>query len=83
VATGVEAVTSSHIEEMIKKLAQPKDLEIPATRMTLEGITTVTGEPSSQSSLVKDLPSSDPHLVKRAKIFYILLFSSLLLTLML
>jgi len=47
VTTGVEVATSSHIEEMIKKLAQPKGLEVPATRMILEGITIVTGEPSS------------------------------------
>jgi len=45
--------TSSHIEEMIKELAQLEDLEVPATRMILGGITTVTGEPSSQSSLEK------------------------------
>jgi len=60
VATGVEAVTSSHIEEMIKELAQPEGLEIPAIGIILEGITTVTEEPSSQSSLPKNLPSSYP-----------------------
>jgi len=83
VATGVKAATSSHIEEMIKELAQPKGLEVSATRMILEGITIVTGEPSSQSSLPLDLPSSDPQLGKRTKIFHILPFSSLLLTSML
>ena len=82
-ATGVELATSSHIEEMIKELAQPKVLEVPATGMILEGITTVTGEPSSQSSLPKDLPSSDPQLGKRTRILHILLFSLLLLTSML
>ena len=59
-ATGVEAVTSSHIGEMIKELAQPEGLEIPATGMILEGITTVTRELSFQSSLLKDLPFLDP-----------------------
>ena len=61
-ASGVEAATFSHIEEMIKELTQPEGLEFPATGMTFEGITTVTWELSSQSSLPKDLPSSDPQL---------------------
>ena len=52
VTTSVEAAISSHIEEMIKELVQPEGLEVSAT--------TVTREPSSQSSLPKDLPSSDP-----------------------
>jgi len=67
VATGSETTTSSHIEEMIQELAQPEGLEVPATGMFLEGITTVIGEPSSQSSLPKDLPSLDPQLGKRTK----------------
>ena len=54
-ATGVEATTSSHIEEMIKELTQQEGLEVPVTGMILEGITTMTTEPSSQSSLPKDL----------------------------
>jgi len=83
VATGVEDATSSHIEEMIKKLAQPEGLKVPATRMILESITTMIGEPSSQRSLPKDLPSSDPQLGKRIGILHILLFSSLLLRSML
>ena len=58
-ATSVEAATSSLIEEMIKELVQSEGLEVPATWMILEGITAVIGEPSSQSSLSKDLPSSD------------------------
>ena len=82
-ATGVEAATSSHIEEMIKELALPEGLEVPAAGMILEGITIVTGEPSFQSSLLKDPPSLDPQLGKRTKILHILLFSSLLLTSML
>ena len=82
-ATGVEVVTSSHIEEMIKKLAQLEGLEVPATGMILEGMTTVIGEPSSQSSLPKDLQSSDLQLSKRTRILHILLFSLLLLTSML
>ena len=53
VATGVEVATSSHIEEMIKELVQSEDLEVPATGTISEGITTVTGEPSSKSSLPK------------------------------
>ena len=54
-AIGVEAATFSYIEEMIKELAQPEGLEVPTAGMILEGITTVIGEPSSQSSLPKDL----------------------------
>ena len=81
--TGVRAVTSSHIEEMIKELVQPKDLEVSATDTISEGITTVTGELSSKSSLPKDLPSSDPQISKKIKILCILSFSSLLLLLML
>jgi len=80
VATGVEAATSSHIEEIIKELAQTESLEVSATGMILEGITTVTREPLSQSSLPKDLPSLDPQLGKRTRILHILSFSSLLLT---
>ena len=45
VATGVEAATSSHIEEMIKELVQLEGLEISATGMILEGTTTTAGEP--------------------------------------
>ena len=79
-ATGSEVTTSSHIEEMIQKLAQPKGLEVPTTGMLFEGITTVIGEPSSQSSLPKDFSSSDPQLGKRTKMCHILLSPSLLLT---
>jgi len=64
---------------MIKELVQPKDLEVSATGTISEGTTTVTGEPSSQSSLPKDLPFSDPQFSKRTKILHILPFSSLLL----
>jgi len=82
-ATGVEAATSSHIEEMIKEQVQPKGLglEVLATGMISEGTTTIVGEPSSQSNLSKDLPFSDPHLGKRIKILYILPFLLLVLTL--
>ena len=83
VATGAEAVTSSHIEEMIQELAQLEGFEVLATGMLLEGITIVVGEPSSQSSLPKDSPSSDPQLSKRTRILHILPLSSLLLTSML
>ena len=82
-ATSVEAATSSYAEEMIKELAQLEDLEISATGMILEGITIVTGESSSQSSLPKDLPYLDPQLGKRTKIFHTLPFLLLLLILML
>ena len=82
-ATGVEAATSSHIEEMIKELVQHEGLEVPANGMASEGTTTTAGEPSSQSSLLKDLPSLDSQLGKRVQILYVLLFSSLLLTSML
>ena len=49
-ATGSEAMTSSHIEEMIQKLAQLEGLEVPATGTLREGITTVTGEPLSKAA---------------------------------
>jgi len=71
VATGIEATNSSHIKEMIKKLVQPEGLGVSAT--------IVTEEPSSKSSLPKNLPSSDSQLDKRIKILYILSFLSLLL----
>ena len=82
-AIGVEAATFSHIEEMIKELVQPEGLEVLATGMTSEGTTTMIGEPSSQSSLLKDLLSSDPQLGKRIKMIYVFLFSLLFLTSML
>ena len=82
-ATGVEAATSSHIEEMIKELVQPESLEVSATGIISDGTTTMVGEHSSQSSLSKDLLSLDPQLGKRIKILYILPFLSLLLTLIL
>ena len=80
VATGAEAVTSSYIEEMIKELVQLGGLEVPATSTIPEGTITMIGEPSTQSSLLKDLPFLDPHLGNRIKISYILSFSLLLLT---
>jgi len=64
---------------MIKELVQPEGLEVPATVMISEGTTTTVGEPFSQSSLPKDLPSLDPQLGKRIMILYILSFSLLLL----
>ena len=81
--TGVETATSSHIEEMIKELVQLEGLEVLTTDITSESTTAMTGKPSSQSSLPKDLPFSNPHLGKRIKIFHILSFSLLLLTLVL
>ena len=75
-ATGVEAATSSHIEEMIKELVQPNGLEVFAIEMILESTTTTAGEPSSQSNLPKDLPSLDPQFSKRTKILHRLTFSS-------
>ena len=79
VATGVEAMTSSHIEEVTEELTQPRGFEVPNTSTIPEGTTTMIGEPSSQSSLPKDLPSSVPRLGKRIKIPYILPLSLLLL----
>jgi len=55
VATDVEVATSSHIKEMIKELVQPEGLKVSATGMISEGTTTMAREPSSQSSLPKDL----------------------------
>ena len=46
-ATGVEAATSFHIEEMIQELTQLEGLEVPATGIIFEGITNVTREPLS------------------------------------
>ena len=79
-ATGSKATTSSHIEEMIQEVAQPEGLEVPAIGILREGEITMTGEPSSQSGLPKDLPSLDPQLHKRTKMCHILLFSLLLPT---
>jgi len=83
VANGSEATTSSHIEKMIQELAQQEGLEVPATGMPHEDVTTEIGEPSSPSGLSKDLSSSDPQLGKRIKMCCILSFSLLSLTLML
>ena len=60
VATSIEAATSSHIEEMIKELIRPGDLEVPATGTISKGTTIMTGEPSTQNNLPKDLPFLDP-----------------------
>jgi len=65
---------------MIKELVQPGGLEVPATGTISEGTTTMTGEPSSQSSLSKDLSSLDPQLGNNIKILCILSLSLLLLT---
>ena len=45
IAICVEAATSSHIEEMIKKLVQLEGLKVPATGTISEGTTTVLGNP--------------------------------------
>jgi len=74
VATGSEATTSSHIEEMIQELAQQEGLEVPATGMPREGVTTEIGEPLSPSSLSKDLSSSDSQLGKSRDVPYTLAF---------
>ena len=66
-ATGSEATTSSHIAEMIQELAQQEGLEVLATGMPHEGVSTAIGEPSSPSDLSRDLPSLDPQLGKRTK----------------
>jgi len=82
VAIGSEATTSSHIEEMIQELTQTEGLEVSATETLREGTTIVTGEPTSQSGLPEHLTSLDPQLGKRTKMYHILLFLLLLLTLM-
>jgi len=64
-AVGSEATTSSHIAEMIQELAQQEGLEAPITRMPHDGATAEVREPSSPSSLSRNLPSSDPQLGKR------------------
>jgi len=79
VATGAEAMTSSHIEEITEELTQLRGFEVPTTSMIPEGTTTMIREPLSQSSLPKDLSSSVLHLSKKIKISYILSLSLLLL----
>ena len=78
--TSSEAVTYSHIEKVTKEPTHPGGSEVPNTGTIPEGTTTMTGKPSSQSSLPKDLTSSDPQLGKKIKILYILSLSLLLLT---
>ena len=80
VSTSAKAVTSSYIEEVTEKLTQPRGFEVPTTHTISEGTTTMIGEPSSPSSLLKVLPSSVPQRGKRIKILYILSLSLLLLT---
>ena len=82
-ATGSEATTFSHIEEMIQELAQQEGLKVLVTGMPHEGVTTEIGEPSSPRGLSKDFPSSDPPLGKGIKMCHMLSFSLLSLTLML
>ena len=67
VATGVKAVTSSHIEEVIKELTQPRGFEVPAiiAEEVPMSTATMTEEPSQPSSLSADLPSSTSQLGKR------------------
>jgi len=65
VATGNEATTSSHIEEMIQELGQQEGLKVPATGVSHEGATAEVGEPSSPGGLSRDLSFSDLQLGKR------------------
>jgi len=80
VATGSEATTSSLIEEMIQELAQQEGFAVPATEMLREGVTIVTGEPSSQNWPAKGFTVLDHQLGTRIKMCHILPFSLLLLT---
>jgi len=59
---------------MIQELAKQEGLEVPATGMPREDVTTEIGEPSSLNGLSKDLPSLDPQLGKRTKMCRILSF---------
>ena len=52
VATGVEAATFFHIEEMIKELVQSEGLEVPATGMISEGRKTLIPEQPTKGSTV-------------------------------
>ena len=52
VVTGVEAATSSHIEEMIKELVWPEGLEVSATGMTSEGRKTLVPEQPTKGPTV-------------------------------
>jgi len=45
VATGAEAVTSSHIEEVTEELTQPRVFEVPTTSTILKGTTIMIGKP--------------------------------------
>ena len=47
-ATGGEATTSSHIEEMIQELAWQEGLEVPAARGPHEDATPRSGNPHPQ-----------------------------------
>ena len=56
VVTGVRAITSSHIEEMIKELVQPEDLEVPVTGTISEGNhrdwgTLIPEQPAKESTI--------------------------------
>ena len=64
-ATGSEAKTSSHIEEMIQELAQQEGLKVPVAGVSHEGATAEVGESSSPSGLSRDFPSSDLQIGKR------------------
>ena len=55
-----EAVTSSHIEEMIQELAQQEGVEVLTTEMPQERATTEVGEASTLQDLPRNSPSSDP-----------------------
>ena len=67
VATGAEVMTSSHIEEVIEELTQPRGFEVPATvaEEVPVSMATMTEEPSQLGSLPMDLPSSTSQLGKR------------------
>jgi len=46
-AKDAEATTSSHVEEMVKELAQPEGIEASVAEITSEGAAVEIGEPST------------------------------------
>jgi len=59
-----EAATSSHIEEIIRELAQQERVEAPATEMPQERAIIEVRETSTPQDLPRNLPSLDPQLGK-------------------
>ena len=59
-----EAVTASHIEEMIQELAQQERVEAPVTEMPQEKAIIEVGETSTLQDSPQNSPSLNPQLGK-------------------